>query len=617
MINQFNHIHSSQRSVTAKYSGPLIVTLFFFIEVIINWRRWGNVIIDFGREVYIPWQIVSGKTLYKDIAYYFGPLAPYLNATSFYIFGVSITTIFICNLILVAYVTFIIYRFFERLCDKVTATYSCLIFLGIFVFPFSYRGIFNYVSPYDHNITYGFVLAVTMIYLLSNFLYRPRLIVIIAAGICAGLVFLTKAEVFISTFITAAVAMIIIRQNHESNIRIIILLFIVSMLVPFLIFFIFLSVQMPMMQALKGIAANWISMLNTEITNIPFYKYLLGIDKPMIHIFASICAFLAILLLIASVSVIDLFKGKIITNRSIYILSLLVLSIISISTLYLVKEKGGNIILSYIGYSLVLMSFALTVVGVILFTIYRNNLEAKIRYSIMIIWFVFGLTLLAKMILHPRIYGYGFVLAVPATLGLIIAFLWLIPRLLNQFFGRGRLFRLISIVALSGLVLGMFIFYSISSFKTNRLIGKDSDRFYVSDPAPKVEAINQMMAFIKSSIPPQDTLVVIPEGAMFNYLTRHPSSIPLISFIPGEIAVFGETGILKLLKKQPPDFILLVHRLELEYGKGFFGSDPTNGKQIMDWVKENYQPILLLGAEPLKDNNFGIKLLRLNPDIRK
>jgi hypothetical protein len=439
---------------------------------------------------------------------------------------------------------------------------------------------------------------------------------IIAAGICAGLVFLTKAEVFISTLITAAVAMIIISQNHESNIKIIILLFIVSMLVPFLMFFIFLSVQMPMMQALKGVAANWDVMLNSQLVNIPFYKYLLGIDKPMTNLFASIFTFLTILMVIASVSVVDLFKGKIIANKWLYILASLVLSMMAMSTLYLIKEKGVNIISISFGYPLVLVSLTFIVLSAILFINCSNESE-KIKYGIMIIWFVFGLTLLAKMILHPRIYEYGFVLAVPATLGLIVAFLWLIPRLLGQFFGQGRLFRLFSIIGLSGLLLVMFIFYSIYNSKTNRLIGKNSDSFYVIDPAPKVEAINQMVAFIKSSIPPQDSLVVLPEGPMFNYLTRHPSSIPLISFTPGEIAVYGETGILKLLKKQPPDFILLVHRLELEYGKGFFGSDPTNGKQIMDWVKENYRPILLLGAEPLKDNNFGIKLLRLNPDSRK
>jgi hypothetical protein len=45
-----------------------------------TWRKWPDILVDFGRELYIPWQLVSGKVLYVDIAYFNGPLSPYLNA---------------------------------------------------------------------------------------------------------------------------------------------------------------------------------------------------------------------------------------------------------------------------------------------------------------------------------------------------------------------------------------------------------------------------------------------------------------------------------------------------------------------------------------------------------
>ena len=40
------------------------------------WGRVGEVAIDFGREVYVPWQIAQGRVLYRDLAYIFGPLSP-------------------------------------------------------------------------------------------------------------------------------------------------------------------------------------------------------------------------------------------------------------------------------------------------------------------------------------------------------------------------------------------------------------------------------------------------------------------------------------------------------------------------------------------------------------
>ena len=48
-----------------------------------NWAGWASPLIDFGRELYVPWQLAQGKVLYRDIAYLDGPLPPYLNALWF------------------------------------------------------------------------------------------------------------------------------------------------------------------------------------------------------------------------------------------------------------------------------------------------------------------------------------------------------------------------------------------------------------------------------------------------------------------------------------------------------------------------------------------------------
>jgi hypothetical protein len=374
---------------------------------------------------------------------------------------------------------------------------------------------------------------------------------------------------------------------------------------------------MPIIQALKAIFANWYVMLHSEIANITFYKKCLGTDNPIINIFFSSKAFLSILMVVALMSAIDLFCGRSIADKRYYIPTLIILCLIAIPMVICVHTKMLYINKTIIGPSLNLISLTFIGVTFILYMKSGYNTEAKMKYAQMMIWSVFGLTLLFKIILNPRVYGYGFVLAVPATLGLIISFLWLIPSLLNQLFGRGNLFRLFSVIGLTAFVLVIFISNDKYNSRKNQLIGKGFDSFLVSDSAINAHAINSMIAFIESSIPAQESLVVLPEGAMFNYLTRHASSIPIISFTPGEIAVFGETYILNSLKKQPPDFILLAHRSTKIFDKGFFGTDPTYGKQIMDWVKENYLPILLMGAEPLKNDNFGLKLLKFRPNLKQ
>ena len=44
-----------------------------------GWLRWPDLIIDYGREIYIPWRLSEGGVLYKDVFYYYGPLAQLLN----------------------------------------------------------------------------------------------------------------------------------------------------------------------------------------------------------------------------------------------------------------------------------------------------------------------------------------------------------------------------------------------------------------------------------------------------------------------------------------------------------------------------------------------------------
>jgi hypothetical protein len=50
---------------------------------ILSWRKWPDILINFGRELYIPWQLNQGFRLYLDIAYFNGPFSPYVNSLIF------------------------------------------------------------------------------------------------------------------------------------------------------------------------------------------------------------------------------------------------------------------------------------------------------------------------------------------------------------------------------------------------------------------------------------------------------------------------------------------------------------------------------------------------------
>jgi hypothetical protein len=63
---------------------------------------------------------------------------------------------------------------------------------------------------------------------------------------------------------------------------------------------------------------------------------------------------------------------------------------------------------------------------------------------------------------------------------------------------------------------------------------------------------------------------------------------------------------LRSLQAHPPDSVALVHRNTSEFGYRFFGRD--YGQKVDAWIRANYHPVYLAGAQPFRDKRFGILL---------
>ena len=109
---------------------------------------------------------------------------------------------------------------------------------------------------------------------------------------------------------------------------------------------------------------------------------------------------------------------------------------------------------------------------------------------------------------------------------------------------------------------------------------------------------------------------------MMNFLLRMPSTSRYQNFLPSEMMIYGERAMLAELAARPPTFVAVVHRVAREYGAGpqeggysvadagRFGTD--YGRDVAQWIRENYHPILLAGAMPYTSAEFGVLLLRRN-----
>ncbi len=78
---------------SAARRGDLVLAVSLFgLLAGLSWLRWASFHGDLSREWTLPMRLAAGERLWKDVGYYYGPLAPYAVAGAFRLFGASVAT---------------------------------------------------------------------------------------------------------------------------------------------------------------------------------------------------------------------------------------------------------------------------------------------------------------------------------------------------------------------------------------------------------------------------------------------------------------------------------------------------------------------------------------------
>ena len=595
-------------------AGPAFLATLFMVLAAVSWRKWPDFLIDFGRELYMPWQLASGRLLYTDIASLFGPLSQHWNALLFKIFGVSLTTLTFSNLLILTVLVCLLYDFFAKACDRLTATLACTAFLVLFAFAHPIRhGNYNFVSPYSHEATHGVVLSVAMLWCLARYVRRRSLYLCGLAGAFLGLVFLTKPEVFVAAASAATLAFAVLYLSkpitglsvHGALLRLT-----AGFAIPIAVCLAYFSFRMPFVRALEATAGAWMNIVATRPLASPFYLSVSGLDHPLGQAWDLLKMFTWLALSISTGVLLD----WILRRHGRY--PVLAGSIAGFIVIFTLAATISPSFWGDLGLPLPLLSALIGGWLIGRFLRQRHDLRSVERRFPLLIWSAFAFVLLGKTILNTRLYHYGFFLAFPASLLCISALVYFAPLVLSSRWGGGAVFRAFALTVVL-FVLGVYFGQSLSRYRAKTAVaGSGQDVLFIHDPdlEPASFAILRALERIEALMPPDATLVVLPEGVMFNYLARRGNPTPYISFTPPELAAFGEDRMLAALREQPPDFIMVVHRnSRSDYGVGPFGVDPRYGQRIMDWVWANYRRVETILNEPLRDDRFGIAILAYPP----
>ena len=582
-------------SRAAWWAAPVLLILTGIAMTVWTWQTWADVTIDFGREVYVPWQLTEGRILYRDIAYFGGPLSPGVNYLWFRLFGVSIRTLVFCNLAILTGLVCLAGYLLSRVASRLATTGACLVLLIGFAFG---QPNYNFVCPYSHDITHGIVLAFAAISCIAGYIKNRKVACLAVAGVMLGLTFLTRPEVFAAALPAAVfgLAMTIrLERPPRRRLAMIVGVSAAAGLAPVLAAFALLRRFMETGQAWRGVLGGWAYIFNQELRGQPYYRSVMGvagIDDNLLSILKTVRVVRTFLLCIAGLALLFRPGG---TFRTWIAGGLLLLP-----ALIILRRLAA---LNLVRPAPVLMLG----VAVACFVAYLNpglKPEARKRMIVRSMLAVFGLVLMAKILFKVQIAHYGFALALPAALVSVAAALDWIPSLIARLGGSATVVRVAFLALL--LLAGSQVLRSFDETLTRKTyaVGGGPDLIRTDGRA---NFINPLLEEIKRRLGPDDTLLVLPEGVMVNYLARRINPTRYINFMPPELMMFGEENMVAAFRSHPPDYVVLVHKDTREYELPYFGQD--YGQKIYSWVMAYYSPVKGWGDLPFQAR-FGILLLK-------
>jgi len=568
-----------------------------------TWRTWPDPLVDFGRELYVPWQLTIGRFLYRDIAYFNGPLSPYLNAGWMRLFGVSLNTIIAANLMILAVVLALLYALLNDIAGRIAALVGALVFVALFGFGrLTLIGNYNFVCPYSHETTHGIALSLGAL----ACLHIPRRLEfrnVAISGLLVGLVFLTKVEVALAcgVAVAAGFALRAVAETPSRRPRLAAML-VATTLTPGVFSFALLCTRLPASAALKGTLGSIYWTLFSNLSNTPFYRTGMGLDDlrgNLVQMCAGVALLGAAVLVAAGIGLLaSRITGQ---SHSVPVASITFITTVGLGIGLLRSSQWFLTLPKALPVAMILLMIAWIVA-------YGRGPASTDQARILagrIALSVFALCLLAKMIFNTRLYHYGFALAMPATLLLVAAFVSWWPQIAATRGANRVVVRAVGL-ALAVLMTSAYLMAMAPALlRQHYPVGSGSDAFLADERGQAVQvALNSLQ-----KLPADATLAVLPEGVMINYLSRRSNPTPYVNLMPPELLMFGEDQVVRVFENSPPDFVLLCHKDTTEYGAPLFGRD--YGENFAAWINENYYPEVLIGNRPLQyPDRFGILLLR-------
>ncbi|HVU15623.1 MAG TPA: hypothetical protein VHD32_01765 [Candidatus Didemnitutus sp.] len=571
-----------------------------------SWRRWPDPVIDFGKELYIPWRLSQGAMLYVDVDDFYGPFSQYFNAALFRVFGPGLMVLVTANLAIFGGIFALLYAGFRRTWGMAAALVAGAVFLALFSFSQGVPvGNYNYATPYAHEATHGMLVVVGLVAILPAWVLRASRVRAAAAGLLFGLAAVIKPEFMLAAGVLIAAAMLLKLRRRVWN-RSEIGWLVAMAVLPTMAFAGYFSTRVSWGEAFGMAGRGWLNVVTTtSYTADPAQIRFLGFDRPAENFVVECKATLLALALLGGVALAGWLMSRFRT----------------------IAWRFGFLVVSAAGIAWVsnhadwfeagrcLSGLMLLYLGHVVWGLLRRPLaDGLVTGTVLrLAWTLLASVLLSRMLLFGRTFHFGFYQA--AIAGMIVPAVMLgdLPTWLRVS-GWQRAAVTAGVLALLAPGLHVLVAHSQALLRQRtHPVGTGRDLFYTIAPEtePAGDIVAQTAAWLAHEKKPGQTLIVLPEGIMINYLARMPSPVAPFFFFSSATRGDRETALVQKLAARPPDWVAIISRDLREFGLKRYGQGSDPGAQILGWVRPNYETAVELGGDPLDpDDRGGVILSR-------
>ena len=558
--------------------------LIFAVSAVLFFLFYGKqdvYLVDVSREAYLPWQVMKGQVLYKDIFNVYGPVGYQINALLYYIFGVNLNTLYFAgfiNSLVILFTVFYTTRLFAR---KRVAIAVC----GLVVFVCAYaKNFFNFIFSYSYNALYalsGFLLS---LFFALVYIKEKKTKDLVLAFLFAGFSFANKIEDLPYFCLLFLLLPFWLKKDWKKYLYAIGAFF----AVPVVSFGILL---------LQGASFNDFieafvlikKLVNAPATNFFYYQYGLYFNPQVVATIAGMVlkAIKMLWLPFVVLFVINYAGEKYVVQKwvktVIKFLSVCFSVYVVVDNFKVVKDYYESIF-CWMGMACLLI-FAVAVVY-ILWRIFKQKVKIEQipqQDKMFLFLLTAALCVSLKGLFSVIITCYGtFTLTamfMPFVIFLVVYVPLKMPENIKKAWCSAVMYFCIMAMA-------SCFFYNIHRVVTtdNYAVVNPQGFILIRDFYP---AQNELIKYIREKTPKNAKILVVPEGSIINFLAQRDSDNRYYYLIPVNVDIFGQERILNDIKKNPPDYVLLADMLYRVYAQGGFCDYAGS---VCSFIKQEYAP---------------------------